>query len=60
MNQNQDLEKMTLKEIKELIKKGDKKLLVQILEYLVEDKKKLFYIKRLLNMFNINLEVWYG
>jgi hypothetical protein len=57
MNQNQDLEKMTLKEIKELIKKGDKKLLVQILEYLVEDKKKLFYIKRLLNMFNINLEV---
>jgi hypothetical protein len=57
MNQNQDLEKMTLKEVKELIKKGDKKLLVQILEYLVEDKKKLFYIKRLLNMFNINLEV---
>jgi hypothetical protein len=57
MNQNQDLEKMTLKEVKELIKKGDKKLLVQILEYLVEDKKQLFYIKRLLNMFNINLEV---
>jgi hypothetical protein len=57
MNQNQDLEKMTLKELKELIKKGDKKLLVQILEYLVEDKKQLFYIKRLLNMFNINLEV---
>lgn len=57
MNQNQDLEKMTLKEVKELIKKGDKKLLVQILEYVVEDKKQLFYIKRLLNMFNINLEV---
>jgi len=57
MNQNQDLEKMTLKEVKELTKKGDKKLLVQILEYLVEDKKKLFYIKRLLNMFNIKLEV---
>jgi hypothetical protein len=54
----EELEKLTLKEIKELIKKGDKKVLNELLEYLLDfNKAQVLNIKRLLRMFfGINLD----
>jgi hypothetical protein len=54
----EELEKLTLKEIKELIKKGDKKVLNELLEYLLDfNKAQILNIKRLLRMFfGINLD----
>jgi hypothetical protein len=54
----EELEKLTLKEIKELIKKGDKKVLNELLEYLLDfNKAQVLNIKKLLRMFfGINLD----